>query len=140
MKHEAAHSAVHITSLKTYLGVGAALLILTAITVGVAQINLGGWNAIVAVVIASIKAVLVAFIFMHLLYDKKIFLVIFSAAVIFLTIFIALTMFDIISRGDIDPQLDRPISSKAAMYDNLKPDSTAHHDEASESAEEKQAH
>jgi cytochrome c oxidase subunit 4 len=140
MKRDTAHSEIHITPLKTYLSVGAALLILTAITVTVAQIDLGGWNAIVAVAIASIKAVLVAFIFMHLLYDKKIFLVIFSVSIVFLTIFIALTMFDIISRGDIDPINDQPISAKAAMYDNLKPDSTSHHNEASESGEENQAH
>jgi cytochrome c oxidase subunit 4 len=140
MKDKAAHSSIHITPLKIYLGVGAALFILTGLTVTVAQINLGGWNAIVAVVIASIKATLVAFIFMHLLYDKKIFLVIFSAAIVFLTIFIALTMFDVVSRGDINPQSDQTISAEAAMYKNLKADTTSHHDEAAESGEENQAH
>lgn len=110
-------SAKHrIIKLRTYLAVGVALLILTAITVFVSRINLGGWNAIVAVGIASAKATLVAFIFMHLLYDRKMFLVIFLTAITFLTVFIALTMFDTLSRGQIHSITERPIKDKAAMY------------------------
>jgi len=114
----------HIVPLKTYLAVGFALLVLTAVTIGVSFIDLGGWNAIVAVAIASIKALMVAFIFMHLLYDKKIFLVIFSVAILFLTIFISFTMFDILSRNDIYPGLDKPISSDAIIYDRSVSDTT----------------
>ena len=121
------NSGHHITPLRIYLGVGIALIVLTAITVSVAQIDLGGWNAIVAVLIASIKATLVAFIFMHLWYDRKIFLVIFSVAILFLTIFIALTMFDILSRGAIDQTIAVPIEKKAGMYEQRGGDSTANH-------------
>ena len=61
----------HIAPMKLYLGIGATLMILTAITVMVSFINLGGWNVVVALIIASIKGSLVALFFMHLYYDKK---------------------------------------------------------------------
>lgn len=125
----------HVIPLKIYLGVGVALIVLTAITVAVAQIHLGGWNAIVAVLIASVKATLVAFIFMHLWYDRKIFLIIFSVAILFLTIFIALTMFDILSRDYIDTATAGPIESRAKMYETLDADTTGHHDEPADSSE-----
>lgn len=47
-----------------------ALLILTGITVLVAQFDLGEANVAAAVLIATIKASIVALIFMHLLHDK----------------------------------------------------------------------
>ena len=68
-------SNLHITPTKTYLIVAFALLILTAITVWVSFIDLGASNIAVALVIASIKALLVAFFFMHLYYDNKIYFI-----------------------------------------------------------------
>ena len=113
----------HVIPLKVYLAVAAVLMVLTAVTVGVSFIHLGGWNAIVAVGIASIKALLVAFIFMHLWYDKKIYLVIFSVALLFLTVFIALTMFDTLRRGDIYTITDQPIEKDAVIYKERQADS-----------------
>jgi len=46
-------------------------MILTAITVGVSRLDFGTWNIVVAMVIASIKAMLVAVIFMHLNHEDK---------------------------------------------------------------------
>jgi len=106
----------HVIPQKVYLTVAAALMALTAVTVGVSFIHLSGWNAVVAVEIASVKALLVAFIFMHLWYDKKIYLVIFSVALLFLTVFIALTMFDTLRRGDIYTVTDQPIEKNAVIY------------------------
>ncbi len=111
----------HVVPAKTYIAVGVALLLLTAVTVGVSFIHLGGWNAIAAVGIASVKALLVALIFMHLLYDKKIFLIIFSTAILFLGIFLALTMFDILSRGEIYPDYEKPIEKSAVIYEKSDP-------------------
>jgi hypothetical protein len=56
---------------------------------------------------------------MHLLYDKKIFLVIFMVAIVFLAIFIILTMFDTMHRDDIYEFKAEPIQKNAAMYDSL---------------------
>ena len=43
-----------------------ALLLLTAVTVIVSYVDLGLWNAVAALLIASVKASLVALFFMHL--------------------------------------------------------------------------
>jgi len=64
---------VHITPIRTYVMVALMLMILTAITVTVSFIDLGPYNVSVALLIASIKALLVAFFFMHLFYDNKIY-------------------------------------------------------------------
>jgi len=123
MSTEASHSSHHIVPLKVYLLVGAALFVLTAVTVLVSFIQLGGFNAVVAVGVASIKATLVALFFMHLLYDKKIFLIVFLIAILFLTIFIGFTMFDVLRRGDIDAVSDKPIKESAIIYDESESDS-----------------
>jgi cytochrome c oxidase subunit 4 len=120
----------HIIPLKIYLAVAGALLVLTAVTVGVSFIDLGGWNAVVAVFVAAIKATLVALFFMHLKYDKKINLIVFLTAILFLTIMLTFTFFDIISRDDIYTEVGKPINDKAAMYDQLKSDTTAVHHES----------
>lgn len=54
------------TSRRTYIAVFVALLLLTAVTVLVSYVDLGLWNAVVALLIASVKASLVALFFMHL--------------------------------------------------------------------------
>jgi len=53
-------------SLRTGIAVFAALLLLTVVTVLVSYVDLGLWNAIVALLVASVKASLVALFFMHL--------------------------------------------------------------------------
>lgn len=55
-----------IRSMRFYVGVFAALLALTALTTGVAEIDLGALNSPVAMLIAAAKAALVALFFMHL--------------------------------------------------------------------------
>ncbi|MFH2054836.1 MAG: cytochrome C oxidase subunit IV family protein [bacterium] len=126
MTNDAHHP--HITPLRTYLGVFLALLVLTAITVTVAQIDFGAWNLVVALIVASIKAILVALIFMHLYSDSKLYFLIFAGALAFLGVFIILTMFDTLRRADIYDEVARPIRPQAAMYDSLR--STPQHGEA----------
>lgn len=108
----------HVVPLGIYLGVAALLCLLTAVTVFVAQIDLGGWNVVVALLVAAIKSTLVALIFMHLLYDKKLYLIVFFTAILFLAIFIIFTMFDTMRRGDIYDFTADPIKKNAAMYDS----------------------
>ncbi len=116
MENTANKSQIHITPLKTYIIVACALFVFTGITVGVSLIPLGGWNAVVAVLIASIKATLVGLFFMHLLYDKKIYLVIVMVAVVILFIFLTLTMFDTVRRGDLYQIKSAPIEQQSKMY------------------------
>jgi cytochrome c oxidase subunit 4 len=137
MEREAKEHAAHITPVRVYLTVGLGLFILTALTVKVSMIHLGAWNAIAALAIASLKALLVALFFMHLLYEKKIYMVVVSVALIILGILIGLTMADILSRGDIYEYQAHPIRPEAKMYDTLRGDTTgAVHDGSGESGEE----
>jgi cytochrome c oxidase subunit 4 len=115
-EHQTHH---HILPLKVYLAVGSALLLLTFITVEVALHDFGAFNLVIALSIASIKALLVAFFFMHLWYDNKLFFVIFSACLLLLTVFIVLTMFDTMRRGDISAEVAMPINPRAEMYNNI---------------------
>jgi cytochrome c oxidase subunit 4 len=107
---------VHIIPIKLYLAVAASLMILTIVTVAVSFVDLGPYNVTVALAIASIKALLVAFFFMHLFYDNKIYLVIFAMALLFLTIFLTLTMFVTTPRGATDKDKANPINKEATIY------------------------
>ena len=108
--------AIHILPLRIYLMVGATLLALTFVTVYVSTFDFGEWNLIVAMIIASIKATLVLFFFMHLYYDNKVYFSVFIGAVLFLAVFIVFTMFDTQSRGWVNPIQESPIESKALIY------------------------
>ncbi len=59
--------------MKTYTLVGGALLFFTLVTVAMSYVHLGshGMNIFVGMVIATIKAGLVALIFMHLNHEKR---------------------------------------------------------------------
>jgi cytochrome c oxidase subunit 4 len=61
----------HIVSVKTYVIVGISLLALTGLTVAAAFVNLGAFNSVVALGIATVKAVLVVLIFMHVKYTSE---------------------------------------------------------------------
>ena len=58
----------HIVSAKTNIAVWLALLVLTGVTAGIAFVDLGPLNTVVALVIATVKALLVVLIFMHVKY------------------------------------------------------------------------
>lgn len=61
----------HILSAKLYVTIWAALMCLTVITAGVSFIDLGPFNTVVALVIATFKALLVVLIFMHVKYTSE---------------------------------------------------------------------
>jgi cytochrome c oxidase subunit 4 len=122
MKSETKSHDIHILPLKLYLGIGIALIILTVITYTVAQIDLGPYNLVVAMLIAMTKALLVALFFMHLLYDNKLYMIIFSIGLIFIAIFIIFTMFDTMRRGDIYLEVGEPINKEAIIYQQMQTD------------------
>jgi cytochrome c oxidase subunit 4 len=64
--------AEHVVPVSTFFKVLLALLILTVITVLAAKVDLGAWNIVGALVIASVKASLVILVFMHGKYESKI--------------------------------------------------------------------
>jgi cytochrome c oxidase subunit IV len=88
----------HSIPLKTYYNILYALLFLTVITVGAAQIDFGPLNTIIALAIASLKAFLVLAYFMHLKYDDKIYRAAFGSAIFFLVILYLFSVLDIFTR------------------------------------------
>ena len=88
----------HSVSFKTYLNVLLALLVLTVITVGVAQVDFGRLNTVFAMFVATVKAGLVLMYFMHLKYEEKIYRLIFGSAVFFVIVLYLFSELDIITR------------------------------------------
>ena len=86
-------------SVKTYALIFVTLLILTCSTFVVSGVDLGGLNAVVALVIAMAKALLVALFFMHLRYSRPLMLVVVAAGLLWLAIMITLTLGDFLTRG-----------------------------------------
>ena len=80
--------------------IGLTLLVFTVITVAVAYIDMGRWNLIVAMIVATIKASLVMLFFMGLKYDHKENSVIFGTSFLFLAIFFVLTGSDLFFRTE----------------------------------------
>jgi cytochrome c oxidase subunit IV len=82
-------------SIGFYVGILLALLALTAITVFAAFVNLHAWNPVVALTIASVKAILVVLFFMHVKgASEKMTKVIIFFGVFFLFLLLTLTMAD----------------------------------------------
>lgn len=85
--------------LTTYFAVWAALLFGTALTYYVAKIDLGPWNAAVALTIASTKALLVALFFMHIKgAHERLLKVVVITTIAFLIILLSLSMADYATR------------------------------------------
>ncbi len=84
----------HVTSVKLLLTVWGILMVFTAVTVGVSYANLGQWSLYVALLVAFIKASLVALYFMHLRYDRPFNAIIFVGCLILVTLFISFSMTD----------------------------------------------
>ncbi len=88
----------HIVSKTTYFVIFFALLVLTVVTYLVAKVDLGQFNAVVALTIAVIKALLVVLYFMHLRYSSRLTWVFVGAGVFWLVIMIVLTLSDYMTR------------------------------------------
>jgi cytochrome c oxidase subunit IV len=88
----------HVVPVKTYLLIFSALLALTALTTGVAYVDLGKWNTIVALIIAVCKGTLVALFFMHLRWSPHLMRLVLLSALLWLAILITLTTTDFFSR------------------------------------------
>lgn len=89
----------HGPGYKLFIIIWAALMVLTAVTVLVAKIHLGFLNVAVAMAIATTKAALVTFFFMHLKYENLTFKLMVLVCFTILAIFIGMTFFDTVYRG-----------------------------------------
>ena len=73
----------HLAPISMYVGIWAALMVGTGLTVYAASVELGIFNIVVALVIATIKGTLVVLFFMHLRYSTKLTMVTVVAAIFF---------------------------------------------------------
>jgi cytochrome c oxidase subunit 4 len=87
------HSADVSKHIRGYLIIGATLIIGTVLTVLASYVDLGHhWNIVLALIIATVKASLVALFFMHLISEKQMiytvlaFTVFFFAGLMFLMV------------------------------------------------------
>jgi cytochrome c oxidase subunit IV len=97
------HVHAHISSTKQNLIVLFALFALTGMTVGAYRVELGEANLAVAVIIATIKAALVCYYFMHLKYEKTFNTLFFLGSLLFLLVFLGYTANDTEYRAEVDP-------------------------------------
>lgn len=89
----------HVSPKSTYYAIFGALMVLTAVTVGVAFVNLGSANFPVAIAIAITKATLVILFFMHAKYSSQLTKLFVGTAFFFLAILLGLSLTDYLSRG-----------------------------------------
>ncbi len=88
----------HIVSYGKLAGIWLALLALTALTVGITRVDLGGYKVLGALIIACVKSGLVIAVFMHMKYEGRLLRWLLFLALVTLAIFIGLTFFDVLYR------------------------------------------
>ena len=123
----------HFVSVKTYVLIFLALLALTGLTTGMAFVDLGPLNTVVALAIAGCKMMLVILFFMHLRSSTGLTKIAVAAGFFWLMILISLTMSDFATR-DWTPAPDgwgsaqassAPTSPSAADAPTTSPGSAA---------------
>ncbi|NYF78517.1 cytochrome C oxidase subunit IV family protein [Granulicella arctica] len=104
-KHDAAnvtnpeHAEHHIVSPFQYSLVFGTLLLFTGITVGAAYVDMGVLNPIIALGIASFKAVVVILFFMHVKYQSRLIKMTVAAGFFTFLVLITMTLCDYMSRA-----------------------------------------
>ncbi|HMD32786.1 MAG TPA: cytochrome C oxidase subunit IV family protein [Candidatus Acidoferrales bacterium] len=88
----------HVLPLRIYIGVFLALLALTALTTGVAFIDLGPLNTAAALAIAGVKMLLVVLFFMHARYSSSLVKIVILAGFFWLALLLSFTLTDVESR------------------------------------------
>ena len=97
-EHSGSH---HIMGIPVYLAVFTTLMVLTALTVWVAFLDLGSWSFLhtpLALMIASVKAFVVLWWFMHVKYSVRLTWVFIASGILWLGILLAITIGDYVGR------------------------------------------
>jgi cytochrome c oxidase subunit 4 len=102
--------AAHQSSVRVYILIFLALLVLTGLTVAAAEVNLGALNDVVALAIAVTKATLVVLFFMHVKDSTRLTKLTVVAGFFWLAILIGLTLTDYLSRPAINAYRSVPPS------------------------------
>ena len=91
----------HVSSIGLYLTIFFALMILTAVTVAAAYLNLGQFNFTVAMLIAGFKASLVVWYFMHVKWQSPLTKLTLATGLFFLAILLGMSLIDYASKDFI---------------------------------------
>lgn len=89
---------VHITPMWIYIAVFLALAAGTLLTWWVSTQEFGMWNTPIALIIATIKAVLVILFFMHVIHSTRLTWVVIIASFLWLGVLFVLTFADYLTR------------------------------------------
>ena len=92
--------AEHIVQRKVYYLIFGALMVLTALTVFAANLQINeALGTVIALAIAVTKATLVVLYFMHVRYSPRLTWVVIASGFLWLAIMISLTLSDYLTRG-----------------------------------------
>ncbi len=89
----------HVVPPRVYVGIFAALMVLTTVTTWVAFIDLGVLNVVIMLAIAFLKASLVVLFFMHARYESQLTRVTIVGAVFWLFVLIVISASDVFIRA-----------------------------------------
>ncbi|MDA8745049.1 cytochrome C oxidase subunit IV family protein [Rubripirellula amarantea] len=104
---EDGHDFAHPMPVPMLLSVFFALTFLTIVTVAQASFNFGSFDVWIVMGIATIKAALVAFFFMHLAHDKPFNIIVFFGSFVFVGLFVIFTLGDSsMTSGSFEPKID----------------------------------
>ncbi|MEP0814693.1 MAG: cytochrome C oxidase subunit IV family protein [bacterium] len=92
--HDAGALHVHVVPASLFILIFVALMFLTIVTVAVTYVDLGALNLWVAMIIATLKGLLVALFFMHLRWDRLFNGFVFMSALVFVSLFIGIALMD----------------------------------------------
>jgi cytochrome c oxidase subunit IV len=88
-----------VVSRKTYALTWVGLLALALATTLIGFLDLGPFNMIIAISIATAKACLIAAFFMHAFFEGRVIRIILAGGVVWFLIMLSLTLADYVSRG-----------------------------------------
>ena len=92
----------HVTPTRTYLNVFFGLMLLTGLTTAVSFLDFGAFNDVLAMSIASAKAILVVLIFMHVKSSTPLIKIFAAAGFLWLLIFFVLILTDYEARIPVE--------------------------------------
>jgi cytochrome c oxidase subunit IV len=98
----------HVVTPKVYVTIFLSLMVLTILTVVVANFDWGRLNIVIALAIAIIKASLVVLFFMHVRWSSTLTKVFVVAGLFWLVIMVSLTLADYLTRPSWSPSLPGP--------------------------------
>jgi cytochrome c oxidase subunit IV len=108
------HDFAHPIGLPLLFGTFFALVFLTIITVAQASFDFGSYDVAIVMFIATVKAMLVALFFMHLVFDKAFNNVLFFGSFVFVGLFIIFTLSDSqMTSRDMIPVVDDVVTTSS---------------------------